>query len=52
MAGCGPELLAAEWPDDVALFTAIAEKAVEIRAKEISNAAREIRNEIAKMLDG
>lgn len=50
MAGCGPELLAARWPDEIALYQAVAQKAAEIRVEERKAQAVLIRNEIADML--
>lgn len=50
MAGCGPEFLGAATPEDVAVYRAIAEKAVEIREAERKALAKGIRNEIAQML--
>lgn len=50
MAGCGPQFLAARWPDEIALYQAIAQKAAELRIEEDKALAVRIRNEIADML--
>ena len=50
MAGVGPSYQRAAWPDDIALYSAIAEKAAVLRHLAREDLARAIRNEIAQLL--
>lgn len=52
MAGVGPEFLAARFPDDVAIYAAIAERADKFREQERRHQAVEIANRVGEMLDG
>lgn len=52
MAGVGPDFLAARFPDDVAIYAAIAERADKFREAERRHQAIENANAVGKMLDG
>lgn len=52
MTGVGPDFLAAQFPDDVAIYAAIAERADKFREQERKHQAVEIANAVGKMLDG
>ena len=49
MAGCGPQLLRASAPEDIALYRGIAEKVTEMRATEREALAKEMRNYIVEI---
>lgn len=52
MAGVGPRYLAARYPDDAAIFTAIADRAKAERDSERKDLATKIANRVGEMLDG